>query len=122
MRNKKLDRMIKIETLNELQKQNAIANQTLQQKEKQFETKIKIEKEKLAVKDRANISLNEYNEMKKELKELREKVALWEKLGVQIKIGRYLDILDFNTIKVQSWHDPINCVNKIGISFNLKRR
>ena len=121
MRSKKLDRLIRIETLNELQRQNSIAEESLRKQEEQFKIYAQIEKEKLAVKDRTNISLKEYTEMKTKIKELQESNDSFKKLFNKLNLWQYIERIDFDSIRVEEWEEPMNCEHKIGISFTIKR-
>lgn len=121
MRGKKLDRLIKIETLNQLQRQNSVAEESLRKQEEQFKIQTQIEKEKLAVKDRTDISLKEYTEMKIKIKELQESNDSFKKLFNKLNLWQYIERIDFDSIRVEEWEEPMSCEHKIGISFTIKR-
>lgn len=122
MRGKKLDRLISIETLNEIEKANSLKNQALKQQAEQFKIQTEIEKEKLIVKDRADISLKEYNEMKEKIKELQESNDNFKKLFNKLNLWEYINYIDFNSIRVQKWVEPMYCKSKMEISFDLKEK
>jgi hypothetical protein len=122
MRGKKLDRLIRVETLNEIEKANSLKNQAIKEQAERFKIQTEIEKEKLIIKDRANISLKEYNEMKEKIKELQEHYENYSKLFNKLNLWEYIEHIDFDSIRVEKWEEPISCKSKIGISFELKRR
>lgn len=122
MRGKKLDRLIRVETLNEIEMGNSLKNQVLKQQAEQFKIQTEIEKEKLIVKDRVDISLKEYNEMKEKIKELQGHYENYSKLFNKLNLWVYIEYIDFDSIRVEKWEEPISCKSKIRISFELKRR
>lgn len=122
MRGKKLDRLISVEILNEIEKGNSLKNQAIKQQAEQFKIQTEIEKEKLIVKDRADISLKEYNEMKEKIKELQESNDNFKKLFNKLNLWQYIDHIDFNSIRVQKWEEPMYCKSRMGISFDLEEK
>lgn len=79
-----------------------------------------IAEKELAVKDRVDISLKEYNEMQSKIKRLEVENASFNDLFNRMCVGEYLRYIDFNTIKVKQIQDVDPLSKYILIKFGLK--
>ena len=104
--------------LNEIYRQNELKETELRQNQEQFKETMELEKQKLAVKDRVDISVKEYEQLKEQVKELNKSNNLMKDLLKKIKIGEYLEIIDFSSIKVKEIVEPMTMKKQIHICFD----
>lgn len=112
--NKKQQALFLLSRLNrEIEENNNLREREIcQQKE--------IAENELAVRDRVDISLKEYNEMKSKIKMLEIENASFNDLFNKMCVGDYLRYIDFNTIKVRQSEDVDPIDKYIIIRFKLK--
>ena len=98
MKTKKLTLIALRQLNNELETSNNLKRRELAWKQEYAE-------KELEVKDRVDISLKEYNEMKSKIKMLEIENASLNDLFNKIHLGDYLRYIDFDNIKVRQGSD-----------------
>lgn len=113
-----LKQKINVLTLNELNRQNNLKEVELRQSKKQADEQMEIEKQKLAVKDRVDISVKEYEEMKEQIKELSASNTKLKSLLRKLEIEKYLEVIDINSIEVKGIVEPLTMKKQVYIKFD----
>lgn len=90
----------------EIEKQNAL------QKEK-----LDWEKE---TKDRVDISLKEYEKLKRDLGDLRGKLERYETIFETLKLSEYMDYIDPHSMTISTLKDPTRITTRVFIQFDCK--
>ena len=96
---------------NEIAKQNKLKDIELQQKEKQFNW----EKE---TKDRVNISLKDYEQLKADLDKYKQKSLHYQQIFDSLKLGCYLDFIDPHSIVIATTKDTMRLQTRVHIQFD----
>lgn len=86
------------------------------------EEELKLNRERLDfeknTKDRVDISLNEYNEMKSKISILEELQIKQVRLIENFKLEKFVDRVVPGTLKIETMKDPMTCSTKVCIIFN----
>lgn len=94
----------------------------IRKSEKLEREKLEFERDRLdferVSKDRVNISLREYEKLKRDNADLKRKC--WEKdeLLERIKIGQFIDKIIPQSIQVQTMDDPARLMTRVNIQFD----
>ena len=116
---KEFERILKLQTLSKIENQNQLNRQSIKQQKEQFEAYQMLELEKLKVKDRVDLSLKEYNEMRELLKDYKERNNLLRNIIEKFKLYDFVDDIDPNTVQSLIVEDPIHYRKKITLTFEI---
>ena len=101
--------------LDNIQQEIAISNKLKdlesQQKEKQFN----FEKE---TKDRVNISLKDYEQLKYDLDMYKQKALHYQQIFDSLKLGCYLDFIDPHSVVISTMKDPARLQTRVNMCFD----
>lgn len=87
---------------------------------KRLEEANHLKKRELEVKDRVDISLNEYNAMKCELAELREQTAKLSAIIERFKLAEFVEKMMPETGIVTTMKDPARLTTRVFIQFDVR--
>lgn len=79
--------------------------------------KLKYEKE---TKDRVDISLKEYEQLKRDLEQYKATAEHYEEIFDRLKVAKYIERAEPSTIVVSTMKDPIRLSTKVHIQFESK--
>lgn len=79
--------------------------------------KLKYEKE---TKDRVDISLKEYEQLKRDLRDVRGKLERYETVFETLKLNQYIDYIDPNSMTISTLKDPERKSTRVFIQFECR--
>lgn len=71
-------------------------------------------------KDRVDISLKEYEQLKRDLRDLRGKIERYETVFETLKLNEYMDYIDPNSMTISTLKDPARISTRVFIQFECK--
>lgn len=84
----------------------------------------KIEKARLdweqETRDRVDISLKEYEQLKRDLGDLRDKLERYETVFKTLRINEYIDYIDPNSMTISTLKDPARMSTRVLVQFDCK--
>lgn len=92
-------------------------NRLLVDQVKVEQDKLKYEKE---TKDRVDISLKEYEQLKRDLKDVRGKLERYEAVFETLKLNQYIDYIDPHSMTISTLKDPERISTRVFIQFECK--
>lgn len=92
-------------------------NRLLVDQVKVEQDKLKYEKE---TKDRVDISLKEYEQLKRDLEMYKSTAEHYEEIFDRLKVAKYIERAEPSTIVVSTMKDPIRLSTKVHIQFESK--
>lgn len=92
-------------------------NRLLVDQVKVEQDKLKYEKE---TKDRVDISLKEYEQLKKDLKDVRGKLERYEAVFETLKLNQYIDYIDPHSMTISTLKDPERISTRVFIQFECR--
>lgn len=92
-------------------------NRLLVDQVKVEQDKLKYEKE---TKDRVDISLKEYEQLKRDLRDVRGKLERYKAVFETLKINQYIDYIDPNSMTISTLKDPQRISTRFFIQFECK--
>ena len=92
-------------------------NRLLVDQVKVEQDKLKYEKE---TKDRVDISLKEYEQLKRDLKDVRGKLERCEAVFETLKLNQYIDYIDPHSMTISTLKDPERISTRVLIQFECK--
>lgn len=93
-------------------------NRLLVDQVKVEQDKLKYEKE---TKDRVDISLKEYEQLKRDLEKYKATAEHYEEIFDRMKMAEYVDRIEPSTLQVSTMEDPIRLSTRVHIQFESKR-
>ena len=93
-------------------------NRLLVDQVKVEQDKLKYEKE---TKDRVDISLKEYEQLKRDLEQYKATSEHYKEIFDIMKIAEYVDRIEPYTIRVTTMKDPVRLSTRVDIHFESKR-
>lgn len=99
-------------------------NEAITSKKDLMHERNKIEKARLEweqeTRDRVDISLKEYEQLKRDLGVLRDKLERYETVFETLKINEYIDYIDPNSMTISTLKDPARLSTRVLIQFDCK--
>ena len=87
---------------------------------KRLEEANHLKKMELEVKDRVDISLNEYNAMKSELAERREQVGKLGAIMAKFGLAEFVETMIPQSCRVETMEDPARRTTRVLIQFDVR--
>lgn len=85
---------------------------------------IKVEQDKLKyekeTKDRVNISLKEYEQLKRNLEQFKETTEHYEEIFDTLKLNEYINYIDPHSMTISTLKDPARISTRVLIQFECK--
>lgn len=103
---------------------NTINEAITSQKDLMHERK-KLERERLEweqkTKDRVDISLKEYEQLKRDLEQYKATAEHYKDIFDIMKMAEYLDSIEPSTIRITTMKDPVRLSTRVDIQFESKK-
>jgi hypothetical protein len=99
-------------------------NEAITSKKDLMHERNKIEKARLEweqeTRDRVDISLKEYEQLKRDLGDLRGKLERYATVFETLKINEYIDYIDPNSMTISTLKDPARMSTRVLVQFDCK--
>lgn len=100
-------------------------NDNIKKQRLEFAEQNRINKERLEfekkTKDRVDISLKDYEQLKRDLEHYKAIAEHYEGFFNRFKVGKYIEKAEPSTIKVSTMSDPIRLSTRVNIQFESKK-
>lgn len=78
-------------------------------------------KHEIETKDRVDISLKEYEQLKRNLEQYKANAEHYKDIFDIMNIAEYLDSIEPNTIRITTMKDPVRLSTRVNIQFESKK-